>query len=281
MDCWSVAPAFDLMDREGVTVFPGIDAAVRDVVADARATGCRPQALRLVSTAADPTLFAAAAESLGCEVSNVFGLTESSPNVAVGDLDDPQELRIEWIGRPQPGLEVEIRSVDDGRPLGPGDVGEIQVRGWSLMIGYHDDPAATAATIGEDGFLATGDLGELNEDGYLRYRGRHKQMIKSGGENIAIGEVEEAMRSHPDVADAVLVPVPHERFAEVGFAFVRPVHDTVDLDDVRAHLRERLANFKIPKYLEAVSDLPRTGSGKIDRLGLAERAANLVVQRSP
>ena len=121
------------------------------------------------------------------------------------------------------------------------------------MIGYHDDPAATAATIGEDGFLATGDLGELNEDGYLRYRGRHKQMIKSGGENIAIGEVEEAMRSHPDVADAVLVPVPHERFAEVGFAFVRPVHDTVDLDDVRAHLRERLANFKIPKYLEAMT----------------------------
>lgn len=277
---WSVDAAVEVMDREGVTVFPGIDAAVRDLVGHARATGRRPRSLRLVSTAADPALFALAAEQLGCEVSNVFGLTESSPNVAVGDLVDPQQLRIERIGRPQPGIEVEIRSVDTGAVLPPGEVGEIHVRGWSLMSEYYDDDDATAATIGADGFLATGDLGELDDRGYLQYRGRHKQMIKSGGENIAIGEVEEALRSHPGVADAVLVPVPHERFVEVGFAFLRPLHGELDLDDVRAHVRGRLAGFKVPKYLETVGDLPRTGSGKVDRRALAERAAASVARQA-
>jgi fatty-acyl-CoA synthase len=277
VDRWRVADAFRLMREEGVTVFPGIDAAVRDLLSHARATGETVPTLRLVSTAADGGLLGHVARTLGCEVSNVFGLTESSPNVCVGDLADPLDVRVERIGRPQEGLEVEIRDPASREPLPAGEVGVIAVRGWSLMRGYLNDPAATAATIGPDGFLWTGDLGSLDAEGYLRFHGRAKQMLKSGGENVAIEEVEAALRTHPAVADAVVVPVPHERFGEVGYAYVR-LDDgaTATPEEVLAHCRNDLAAFKLPKYIELAPDLPRTGSGKLDRRALAERAAQTI-----
>jgi acyl-CoA synthetase (AMP-forming)/AMP-acid ligase II len=231
-----------------------------------------------------------AADVLGCEVSNVYGLTESSPNVFVGDLRDPLPVRIERIGRAQPGLDAGIRDPDTRAPLPAGETGVIVVRGWSLMTGYYDDPEATAATLDADGFLWTGDLGMLTPDGYLLYKGRRKQMIKSGGENVSIDEVEEALRSHPGVIDAVVVPVPHPRFVEVGFAFVRVgaadggggggEAPAPSPDDIAAHCRTRLAGFKVPKHIRAVDDLPRTGSGKVDRQGLAADARRMVEEQA-
>ncbi|HZQ26059.1 MAG TPA: class I adenylate-forming enzyme family protein [Acidimicrobiales bacterium] len=273
LDRWDVATAVDVMEADGVTVFPGIDAAVRDLVSFGR----RPPSLRLVSTAADPGLMQQAATVLGCEVSNVYGLTESSPNVFVGDLRDPLAMRIERIGQAQPGLEVGIRDPDTRLPLPPGETGVIVVRGWSLMTGYYDDPEATAATLDADGYLWTGDLGMLTPDGYLFYKGRRKQMIKSGGENVSIDEVEEALRSHPDAVDAVVVAVPHARFGEVGFAFVRAGEGAVlSPEELSTHCRTRLAGFKVPKHIRVVEDLPRTGSGKVDRQGLAAEARAIV-----
>jgi fatty-acyl-CoA synthase len=273
VDRWRVADAFALMRAEGVTAFPGIDAAVRDLLSYARATGETVPSLRLVSTAADGALLGAVAEVLHCEISNVFGLTESSPNVCVGDLRDPLALRVAKIGRPQEGLEVSIRDAETREPLGTGEVGVITVRGWSLMRGYLNDPVATAATIGADGFLWTGDLGSLDADGYLSFHGRAKQMLKSGGENVAIEEVEAALRTHPAVADAVVVPVPHERFGEVGYAYVRLDEGaTATPAEILDHARTSLAAFKLPKHVEIAPDLPRTGSGKLDRRALAERA---------
>jgi fatty-acyl-CoA synthase len=200
-----------------------------------------------------------AAGVLGCEVSNAYGLTESSPNVAAGDLDDPLAVRIDRIGRPQPGLEVEIRDPVTGRPVPSGNPGTITVRGWSLMTGYFDDEEATAATIDADGWLSTGDLGVLTADGYLLYQGRRKQMIKSGGENISIEEVEKMLRDHDGIVDAVVVPVPHDRFGEVGFAFVRAgTGKTPTPAELDAHCRTRLAGFKVPKHIRLVTDLPTT-----------------------
>ena len=277
MGRWSVAEAVRLVGEEGLTVFPGIDAMVRDLVAAARSGARVAGGLRLVSTAASRQLFEAVTATLGADISNVYGLTECSPNVCVGDLRDSQERRLRAIGRPQPGLEVVIRDPVTREPVEPGEVGEIVVRGWAVMRGYFDDEPATRAAFDPDGFLRTGDLGSLDADGYLSFRGRLKQMIKSGGENVAIAEVEEALRSHPAVADVVVVPAPHPRYGEVGFAFVR-CHDGQDVapESLLGHSRARLAGFKAPRHVAILADLPRTGSGKIDRQGLEREAARRV-----
>ena len=274
---WDPSEAARLIRQEGLTVFPGIDAMVRDLVAAAQAGADVGHSLRLVSTAASRQLFEAVVARLGADVSNVYGLTECSPNVCVGDLRDPLERRLERVGRPQPGLEVEIRDPASRQRCGPGEVGEIVVRGWAVMRGYFDNPEATRSAFDADGFLRTGDLGSLDAAGYLGFDGRLKLMLKSGGENVPIAEVEEALRSHPAVADVAVVPVPHPRYGEVGFAFVRGHPDRqLSAEAVLAHCRGRLAGFKIPKYVEVVADLPRTGSGKVDRQDLQRRAAEQV-----
>jgi acyl-CoA synthetase (AMP-forming)/AMP-acid ligase II len=280
---WRLEEALDLMDRLGITVAPVIDAAARDLIAHARAGGRRPASLRLLSTAADRELFERAHAALACEVSNVYGLTECSPNVCVGDLADPLETRLAHIGRPQPGLEVAIRDPETGAPCPLGTTGEILVRGGvSVMLGYYGDEEATDRVFTADGFLHTGDLGSLDADGYLDYRGRAKLMIKSGGENIAIEEVEEVLRAHAALADAVVVPIPHERFGEVGFAYLRRHGDQdVDVDDVLRFCREHLAGFKVPKQATVVDDLPRTGSGKVDRSALTARAVEETTITAP
>jgi fatty-acyl-CoA synthase len=270
---WKITEATALIDAEQITVLPLIDAALRDIVAHAHSAGHPYESVRLVSTAADRTLFERAVATVHCEVSNIYGLTESHPNVCVGDLADDLERRLSYIGRPQPGIELAIGDPETSVRLPAGESGEILVRGWSVMNGYWNDEGATERAFTDDGFLRTGDLGRLDADGYLEYVGRAKLMIKSGGENIAIEEVETAIRRHPDVADVVVVPVPHPRFVEVGYAYLKP-HDgaTIDPDEVIARARDLISPFKLPKFTEVVDDLPRTGSGKIDRVGLAQQA---------
>ncbi|HEX4307693.1 MAG TPA: class I adenylate-forming enzyme family protein [Solirubrobacterales bacterium] len=276
VDAWRVEEAWEMIERQGITIAPVIDAAARDLLSYAHATGRRLPSLRLVSTAADPELFAAIAAELGCEISNVFGLTESSPNVCVGDLADPLQVRLDHTGRVQPGLTVAIRDPDSEEILPDGTLGEITTKGWALMLGYLDDPEATAAATTADGCLRTGDLGTLEGD-LLTYRGRAKLMIKSGGENISIEEVEAALRTHPDLADAIVVPIPDPRFSEVGYAYLRP-HDGAapDADEILEHCRTRIARFKVPKRAEIITDLPTSGSGKIDRRTLTDRARETV-----
>jgi fatty-acyl-CoA synthase len=274
MASWRAQEGADLIEREQVTVAPVIDAALRDLVAHARSTGRRLPSLRLASTAAERDLFEKVVDALGCEVSNVYGLTECSPNVCVGDLADPLERRLAFIGRPQPGIELSLRDSETGTPVPEGGVGEIHVRGGaSIMLGYHGDAGATAAVFTEDGFLRTGDLGSIDPDGYLAYRGRAKLMLKSGGENVAIEEVEEALRGHDALADAVVVPIPHERYGEVGFAYLRRhAGAEVEAAEVLQFCRGALAGFKVPKAAVVVDDLPRTGSGKVDRTTLTAQA---------
>jgi fatty-acyl-CoA synthase len=273
MDSWSVERAWAIIENERISVFPAIDAMIRDLVASPR----RGTPLRLVSTAAARSLYEAVVDRLGVDVSNVFGLTEASPNVCVGDLRDPLETRLAYTGRPQPALEVEIRDPITRRSLPPGQEGAIVVRGWSVMAGYYNKPEETAAAIDSDGFLWTGDLGLLTAEGYLEFRGRAKQMIKSGGENVSIEEVENALRVHPSVADALVVAVPDLRFGEVGYAYIQTrLGCAVSVDELTAHARQRLAGFKVPKHFELRADLPRTGSGKVDRVQLTALAASSV-----
>lgn len=272
VDAWSVDRAWEIITSESITVFPAIDAMLRDLAASPK----RGTTLRLVSTAAARGLYESIIERIGIDVSNVFGLTECSPNVCVGDLRDTQEVRLRYTGRPQPGLEVRILDPDTRTPLASGQDGVIAVRGWSVMAGYYNMPEETRRVIDAEGFLWTGDLGRLSDNGYLEFRGRLKQMIKSGGENVSIEEVENELRAHPDIADALVVPVPHSRFGEVGYAYVRPMPgSSLRLEEVAAHARARLAGFKVPKHFELAEDFPRTGSGKVDR----QRMSNLAAER--
>jgi fatty-acyl-CoA synthase len=275
---WEPGAVAAMIEAERVTVVPTIDAAMRDLMGIIRSGERSLDSVRLVTTAADRSTFEEVGRVFEAEVSNIYGLTECSPNVGVGHLDDPLERRLSCIGRTQPGFEVAIRDPETGAPLDPGTRGEILVRGETMvMLGYYHDPAATAAAFTADGFLRTGDLGTLDDEGYIDYQGRAKLMIKSGGENVSIEEVERVLRRHDELSDAAVVPIPHERFGEVGFAFLCP-HPGAEPDpeEVLAFAGESLARFKVPKRAVLIDELPKTGSGKVDRKTLGERATSAV-----
>ncbi|MDQ6525234.1 class I adenylate-forming enzyme family protein [Nocardioides sp. LHD-245] len=266
---WDPAAAGDLIQSHQVTVFPTIDTMLRDLLA--LPDQSRLQSLRVASTAGSRTLFEAIRDAWDCRPSNVFGLTETSPNVCVGDLADDDETRLTWVGRPQPGLEVELRDTD-GTVVPAGSIGEIHVRGWAVTPGYYGDPEATAEAIGADGFLRTGDLGVWSPDGLLAYAGRLKRMAKSGGENISLLEVEEEIRTYPGVADVGVVAVPHDRYGEALVAYVTGSLDPSEAEALIAYLRERIAHYKVPRRVVVAAGLPRTGSQKVDYVALVQRA---------
>jgi len=201
-----------------------------------------------------------------------YGLTETTGTVSMCHHEDPPEVVARTVGKPLPGLEVRV--VDqDGTVLEPGSPGEIQVRGFNVMQGYFNAPEATAGTIDADGWLATGDVGLLDELGNIRITDRLKDMFIVGGFNAYPAEIEAALLRHPDIAQAAVIGVPDERLGEVGAAFVIPVAGHgVDADEVIAWCRERMANFKVPREVTAVGSLPLNASGKVMKFELREQA---------
>jgi acyl-CoA synthetase (AMP-forming)/AMP-acid ligase II len=173
---------------------------------------------------------------------------------------------------------VEVRVIDgDLRTLPPGSEGEILVRSPAVMLGYLGLPERTAEAIDADGWLHTGDIGIVDERGYLRITGREKDMFIVGGFNTYPVEIELALLEHPDVVDAAVVGVPDDRLGEVGAAFVvaGPGSD-LTVDDVVAWSRQRLANYKVPRYVEFLPKLPRNVMLKVEKLILRERALAMV-----
>lgn len=202
-----------------------------------------------------------------------LGLTETHLAGTACTIDDPVDLRITTVGRPTPGVELQIRSPETQQPLAAGQAGEVCFRGWCIMKGYYRDPERTAEAIGADGWFRTGDLGILSEDGYLRLRGRIKDMIRVGGENVAAADVEGCLLQHPAVKQAVVVGRPDPRLGEVCVAFVELLSNrTATQDELIDYCRARLASFKVPRQVCFVREWPMTGSGKIQRYTLAEVA---------
>ena len=195
--------------------------------------------------------------------SNAYGLTETSSVATV--ISGPDAKRKPWsVGPPVPG--VEIRIVDpEGRPLGVGETGEVCVRGAILMKGYWNKPEATAEAIDDDGFLHTGDIGQLDDEGYLSITDRKKDMIIRGGENIYCVEIENRLVEHPSVADAAVIGVPHPEFGEEVKAVVQTEPGaSLTHDDVRRWVAAELADFKVPAHVEVRTEpLPRNASGKL------------------
>ncbi len=209
------------------------------------------------------------------EVAIAYGMTETSPVSTQTRRDDDLERRTETVGRVLPHLEVKIVDPATGVTVPRGTPGELCTRGYSVMLGYWDQPDRTAEVIDEARWMHTGDLAVMREDGYVAIVGRIKDMIIRGGENIYPREIEEFLYTHPKVADVQVVGVPDETYGEEVLAcvIVRDAADPLTLEELTAFCSGRLARYKIPRYLRVVDSFPMTVSGKVRKVELREAAA--------
>jgi crotonobetaine/carnitine-CoA ligase len=222
---------------------------------------------RVICSAIPPPLHADIERRWGAPWIEAFGMTETGINTAVPDEDHDALVGSGSIGRALPHCRASVVD-EEGTEVRPGEVGELRLQGEGLMDGYLDDPEATAAFF-RDGWAHTGDLVEVDDRGFLFYRGRRKEMIRRGGENVSQAEVEYALRTHQDVLDCAVAPVPDDALGEEAKAYVvllpgRPP----DPSSLRDFLAGKLASFKVPRYWEFRDDLPRTPSERIAKARL-------------
>ena len=206
-----------------------------------------------------------------------YGLTEASPVFTQTSVDDEIRRRVSTVGTRLEAIEVKIINPETGEELPPGEQGEICCRGYNVMKGYYKMPDATAAAIDSEGWLHSGDLATVDEDGYYRITGRIKDMIIRGGENIYPREIEEFLYTLPGVKDVQVVGVPDEKYGETVGAFIIPQPNT-DLTeaDIRDFSLSRIARYKAPKHIFFVDHFPLTASGKIQKLKLREMAMEMI-----
>jgi fatty-acyl-CoA synthase len=210
------------------------------------------------------------------EVTICYGLTEGSPVITQTLPADDMRRRTETVGRAMPYIEVKIVDPETGRIVDPGEQGEVCCRGYNVMKGYYNMPEATAKTIDADGWLHSGDLGVMDNDGYLAITGRHKDMIIRGGENIYPREIEEFLFRMKGIVDVQVVGVPSRNYGEeVGAFIVKKADVDMTADDVRDFCRGQISRHKIPKYVAFVDGYPMTASGKIQKYKLQEQSAVL------
>jgi fatty-acyl-CoA synthase len=268
--------ALRLLHEERCTIILGVPTMFGAMLAHPERTNFDASSLRCGLAAGAPCpvpLMKRIRDELPCAgISVAYGLTEASPGVSGCHTDDSFEDRSETIGRPLAGVEVRIADPAMGAEVPLGDEGEILVKGDNVMLGYHDEPEATAAAITPDGWLRTGDLGRRDDRGFLRVVGRLKDIIIRGGENIAPAEIENLLREHPDILDAAVVGLPDERFGEeVAAALVLNPGASCDESAYTPLLAGRLASFKHPKSYHVFDAFPLTGSGKVKKFQLVER----------
>jgi fatty-acyl-CoA synthase len=264
----------EMVQRERCTVIFGVPTVLRDILSHARRSDAELSSVRLMGGGLDPSLAAQMREVIpGLRVTiNGFGLTEGYGTSACPGPHDPPELQASTCGQVYPGIEHRVVDAASGLDVAPREQGELWLRGL-VMRGYWDDPENTAAVLDEDGWLHTGDLVSVDERRYLAYRGRIKTMLKIGGENVAVEEVERVILEHSLVQDCVVIGVPDERRDEVAHAYLLAEPDTaLDAEQIRDWCLERLARFKVPERFVLVAEMPRIGSGKIDRVAVARIA---------
>jgi acyl-CoA synthetase (AMP-forming)/AMP-acid ligase II len=229
-------------------------------------------ALRLVHSGAAPLPLEVAerVKSIyGCEVTQGYGMTETSPGTNTNPLD---RIKLESCGPPMADTFEKVVSLDTGQELGAGEVGELAVRGPQVMKGYWQRPQETKECLSEDGWMLTGDVGWLDEDGYLYLVERKKEMIKYKGYQVAPAELEAVLHEHPAVLDAAVIPKPHLEGGEIPKAFVvlREGYQASP-EDLMAFVAEKVAPYKKIREVEYVTEIPKTLTGKILRRDLIER----------
>ncbi len=209
------------------------------------------------------------------EIVIVYGQTEASPGMTMTTTDDSIELRVTTVGRKMPNQEVKIVNPETGEDAPPNTVGEIVGRGYNIMKGYYNMPEATAQAIDENGWLHTGDLGTMDENGYFKITGRLKDMIIRGGENIYPREIEEFMYTHPKIKDVQVIGVPDKRYGEEVLACViLKDGEKATEEELIDFVKNGLSRFKSPRYVRFVSEFPMTASGKIQKFKMREWAVD-------
>jgi fatty-acyl-CoA synthase len=207
------------------------------------------------------------------EVTICYGMTETSPVSTQTAADDPLEMRVGTVGRVHPHVEVKVADPESGETVGRGETGELCTRGYSVMLGYWEDPERTVEAIDAEGWMHTGDLATMDDEGYLAIVGRSKDMVIRGGENVYPREVEEFLYTHPAVADVQVIGVPDERYGEELMAWVTVSPGaTLDPEEVRDFCRGQIAHFKVPRYVKLVDGFPMTVTGKVQKYKMRETA---------
>jgi fatty-acyl-CoA synthase len=207
------------------------------------------------------------------EVGICYGMTETSPVSTQTATDDLLEKRVGSVGRVGPHLEVKVADPDTFHTVARGETGELCTRGYSVMTGYWEDPERTAEAIDSDGWMHTGDLAAMDQDGYFNIVGRIKDLVIRGGENVYPREVEEFLYSHPDIGDVQVIGVPDERYGEELMAWVIPRSGAVlEEEVVREFCRGRIAHYKVPRYVKFVDSFPMTVTGKVQKFKMRDQA---------
>jgi fatty-acyl-CoA synthase len=207
------------------------------------------------------------------EVTIAYGMTETSPVSTQTGADDPVERRVSTVGRVHPHVEVKVVDPATGDLVERGLPGELCTRGYSVMLGYWNDPDRTAEAIDDEGYMHTGDLATMDDEGYLEIVGRIKDMIIRGGENVYPREIEEFLYTHPDVADVQVIGVPDPRYGEEVMAWVVLREGAqVSPDSIRDYCKDRIAHYKVPRYVKVVQGFPMTVTGKVRKVEMREQS---------
>jgi fatty-acyl-CoA synthase len=207
------------------------------------------------------------------EVTICYGMTETAPVSTQSSTDDPLDKRVSTVGRIHPHVEIKIVDPNTSAVAPRGAPGELCTRGYSVMLGYWNNPEATQEAIDAARWMHTGDLATMDEDGYVNIVGRIKDMIIRGGENIYPREIEEFLYQHPDVSDVQVIGVPSARYGEEVMAWVKLREGArVSEDDLTGYCKDRIATYKIPRYWKFVDSFPMTVTGKIQKFKMRETA---------
>ena len=271
MDVFDPGEAMRLIEAERVTVFSGVPTMFITILNHPDFGRYDLRSLRTGSIGAAPVpaeIMRRILDSeggLGMDALVVYGLTEATGGTHWTRPGDPLEKRVATVGLPTPEIEDRVVDPITGAPVGPGEEGEVCVKGPTMMMGYYKKPEATAEKL-RDGWLRTGDMGVKDSDGYLRITGRLTDMIIVGGFNTYPAEIENFFLRHPKVLDVSIVGVPDPIMGEAVMAFVIPrAGESLTAEEVAGFARGKIANFKVPKYVEIVDSFPLTGSGKVQK----------------
>ena len=280
-ECFNAADVLQTIQAERCTSLYGVPTMFRAVLEhpDFAHTDCSSLRTGIMAGAPCPIeLMKQVVDQLHMpQVAIGYGMTETSPISTLSALDDPLDRRVSTVGRVQPHLEICVRDPATGRIVPRGTSGEFCTRGYSVMRGYWNDEAATAAAIDAAGWMHSGDLAVMEESGYVHIVGRLKDMIIRGGENISPREIEEVIVAHADVSEVQVIGVPSRKYGEEVMAWVRPRPGaTPSEQELTAHCRSRLAAFKVPRYWRFVETFPMTVTGKIQKYRLRQMAVELL-----
>jgi fatty-acyl-CoA synthase len=267
---FQATPTLDAVEKEQATALYGVPTMFIAQLQDPSLPGRKITALRTGIMAGAPCpveVMRQVIDRLGAsELTIAYGQTEASPVITQTRTEDPLELRVETVGRPLPDVEVKIIDPVTGMQLPDQVQGELCARGHVVMLGYYNNPEATAAAIDSDGWLHTGDLAVRLPNGYFKITGRLKDLVIRGGENVYPREIEEFLFTHPAVEQCSVVGVPDPKYGEELCAWIKlKAGQTTTADDIRAFCRGQLAHFKVPRYVKFVDSFPQTVTGKIQK----------------